>query len=366
MNLKKIFIFCLFLWGCQSAFCHGDTLYYWFYFPVASSSLEFSYRNNGLRLDSLLSSIHSHREHSVLRRVVLRSGSSPEGNSVFNQRLSDERLASLRLVIQEYLSIPDSMFVSSSLGEDWGGLSSLVEESDMPYREEAIHILRNTPIWVTRNGAVVDSRKRQLMNLRGGRVWHFMDEHFFPELRSSCMAVCEFEPVSAKNDATSIISHIEPADTVILRDTAERAIMIRDTVEVLVPIANIPKPFYMGLKTNLLYDVLLVPNIGVEFYLGKGWSVGGNWMYAWWKNDRRHRYWRAYGGEIGLRKYFGSLAADKPLSGHHVGLYGEMFTYDFEFGGKGYMGGRPGGSLGEIQLCCRSGIRLLPCPCQKA
>lgn len=103
----------------------------------------------------------------------------------------------------------------------------------------------------------------------------------------------------------------------------------------------------MGLKTNLLYDALLVPNLGVEFYLGRGWSFGGNWMYAWWKSDRHHNYWRIYGGELALRKYFGRRAAEKPLAGHHLGLYGQLFTYDFEVGGTGYMGGRPGGTLWE-------------------
>lgn len=90
----------------------------------------------------------------------------------------------------------------------------------------------------------------------------------------------------------------------------------------------------MGLKTNLLYDALLVPNLGVEFYLGRGWSFGGNWMYAWWKSDRHHNYWRIYGGELALRKYFGRRAAEKPLAGHHLGLYGQLFTYDFEVGGR--------------------------------
>lgn len=349
MNLKKFFILALFLGSTCPAFCSGDTLCYRFFFPVGSSSLEFSYRNNGLRLDSFLSDIHSRREQSILRRVVLRSSSSPEGNSVLNQRLSDERLTSLRLVIQERLSIPDSVFVSSSLGEDWNVLSSLVEGSNMPYREEALHILRNTPIWVTRNGAVVDSRKRQLMNLHGGRVWHFMGEHFFPELRNSSVVECEFEPVATGKEEILAVSQEGEGtqDTVILRDTVERAIMIRDTVEVPVLIANTPKPFYMGLKTNLLYDALLVPNVGIEFYLGKGWSLGGNWMYAWWKNDKRHRYWRVYGGEIGLRKYLGLRSAGIPLAGHHIGVYGQMVTYDFEMGGRGYMGGRPGETLWE-------------------
>ena len=105
------------------------------------------------------------------------------------------------------------------------------------------------------------------------------------------------------------------------------------------------KPFYMALKTNMLYDAALVPNIGVEFYVGRGWTVGADWMYAWWDRDPHHDYWRIYGGELDIRKYFGRRAKEKPLTGHHVGLYGQMLTYDFELGGKGYMGGKPGGTL---------------------
>ena len=104
-------------------------------------------------------------------------------------------------------------------------------------------------------------------------------------------------------------------------------------------------PFYMALKTNLLYDAALVPNIGAEFYAGRGWSVGINWMYAWWNSNRQHNYWRIYGGDLSVRKYFGRRAAEKPLTGHHLGLCGQLFTYDFETGGRGYMGGKPGGTL---------------------
>ena len=34
-----------------------------------------------------------------------------------------------------------------------------------------------------------------------------------------------------------------------------------------------------------------------------------------------------------------------PLTGHHLGIYGQVLTYDFEAGGRGYMGGEPGGTL---------------------
>lgn len=102
---------------------------------------------------------------------------------------------------------------------------------------------------------------------------------------------------------------------------------------------------YFGAKTNLLYDLLGVPNVGFEVYVGGNFSVGGNWMYAWWKSDTRHRFWRIYGGDLAVRYWFGREAEKKPLSGHHVGVYGQVFTYDFELGGRGYLGGEPGGTL---------------------
>lgn len=63
------------------------------------------------------------------------------------------------------------------------------------------------------------------------------------------------------------------------------------------------------------------------------------------KSDRHHNYWRLYGGDLEVRRWFGRKASEKPLAGHHIGLYGRIFTYDFETGGTGYMGGKPGGTL---------------------
>ena len=105
------------------------------------------------------------------------------------------------------------------------------------------------------------------------------------------------------------------------------------------------KGSYAAMRTNMLYDAALVPNLGAEFYVGKGMSLGVNWMYAWWSNDTQHRYWRIYGGDMALRKYFGRLAEEKPLQGHHIGVYVQALTYDFELGGKGQIGGKPGGTI---------------------
>ena len=97
------------------------------------------------------------------------------------------------------------------------------------------------------------------------------------------------------------------------------------------------KPFYMGIKTNMLYDLGAIPNIGAEFYLGANFSIVGNWQYSWWKSDKKAWYWRTYGGDVALRYWMGKASRNKPLTGHHLGLYGQMITYDFEVGGRGYI-----------------------------
>lgn len=102
---------------------------------------------------------------------------------------------------------------------------------------------------------------------------------------------------------------------------------------------------FFALKSNMLYDAALIPNLGMEFYVGKNISIYGEWMYAWWDRESRHRYWRIYGGDLGLRWWFGKKAHAKPLTGHHLGIYGGIFTFDFEFGDTGYLGGKPHGTL---------------------
>ena len=97
-----------------------------------------------------------------------------------------------------------------------------------------------------------------------------------------------------------------------------------------------PSSSYLALKSNLLYDALLIPNLSLEASISSGWTLGAGGMFAWWSKDAKHRYWRIYGGDLEIRKYFGTLSKSKPLQGHHLGIYGDFLTYDFEFGAKGY------------------------------
>lgn len=97
------------------------------------------------------------------------------------------------------------------------------------------------------------------------------------------------------------------------------------------------KGFAMNIKTNLLYDGGLIPNIGVEFRLPENFSISANWMYAWWENKNSTKFWRIYGGDVGFYWWFGKKAHQRIFTGHHIGISSQMITYDFKTGKKGYL-----------------------------
>lgn len=105
----------------------------------------------------------------------------------------------------------------------------------------------------------------------------------------------------------------------------------------------------LALKTNMLYDAVLIPNIGVEVGLGRKWTASADWFYTWFSSDNRHRYWQGYGGYVTLRRYISKNAAESSVAfprGHHLGVYALGMTYDVEWGGRGYQAAKFGFGAG--------------------
>lgn len=358
------------------------------YFRLGDSDIDLSYKDNKNSLEYLVSEINNIGTNSdyVIKKIVVTGSASPEGNSDFNQRLSDKRTESLyRWVIgmfPEYRHI----IKKESIGVDWEQLKQIVSKSYVPYKERVLDIIENTPIWIRRGGKIVDGRVKQLKDLDDGHVWRYMYKNFFAEMRMAGGGIiCEVEykhpekyneniVISSKRslvvvdgDTTSYSNHdlfsVVPQDTIhlvykdtirISNDSEKFQQVIEETIEQdeadtqrkkrekrtrkeRTPGVKKGNSFGMSIKTNMLYDLLLVPNIGMEFHLGSGWTLGANWMYAWWSNKPLHYYYRVYGGDFTLRKYFGGAHKRNAMTGHHLGLYGQMTTYDFSDGKVGQM-----------------------------
>lgn len=308
------------------------------------------FRGNEKRFGDLIGRIDSlSGDTSVeIRRIEVVGSASPEGLLKAQVNLARNRAVVAAGELCSHAGLPDSLVVVGVWGVDWSGLRDMIAGSDKAYRAEVLEILTEDASRLAATDMSVAARiKSELVGLRGGAVWNDMLKSFFPDIRYARFVVRYDRPVILPEESAAAPSDTVPAvaDTVMSvgNEIAEMHAEA-DTVQEETAVAASPgsemRPLFMDVRTNMLYDALLVPNAGIEFYLGRGWSIGADWMYAWWKTDRRHYYWRTYGGDLFVRKWFGHGSVAKPLSGHHVGLYGQILTYDLELGGRGYLGDR--------------------------
>lgn len=211
-------------------------------------------------------------------------------------------------------------------------------------------------------------------NVPDSTVFHVIQEHD-TDCNESVAAVI---PVSS-NTQQAISSHaactdeplfILPADTPavpedtlydlsisdgmeyanMVSDTTENSLVSTDSVSFISHqeqsggIPPVAKKTQVAFHTNMLYDSFFIPNFGLDIDLGKRWTAGIDWHYAWWSNGLFN--WRqTYGGDIHVDRHL-SKGTDNPFDGHRLGLYGQLLTYDFELGFDGQIAARPNYAIG--------------------
>ena len=323
MGMKRLYILGLLLWFVVGVSAQGlrDSLQT--FYKVGSSHIDTLYMRNGESMSSFFQRNLARYNHPdfELEKVVVIGSSSPDGRLENNEKLALQRAHALAAYIKNRLPVEDRQMEIISVGVDWRTLTELVAEvKDMPNQGEVLDVLQK--------GYFHAERLQRLKELNDGLPYRWMGKHLFSQLRQSQVVV--FYQVKEK-PAPQPVPQEEP-----VVEVAEDTVVVEEPP---MPEAVLEKqPFYWALKTNGLYDLALIPNIGVEVYAGRQWSVAANWMYAWWSNRGKNNFWRIYGGDVEVRRWFGKKAAEKPLQGHHLGVYGQLFTYDFELGGRGYLG----------------------------
>lgn len=383
--MKKAIIFILFALGiCSSAYgfegepswgglvlCRHDTVDIHVRYRRGSAAIDTLYLDNKASLDSLVSilgRLASGPQSGVT--ISLKGSASPEGTLKVNRKLAEKRAASLRDYILANTALPASAVTIEESGIDWQSLKDMVAATDQPWRDEAVSIITEIPVFIyDSDNKIVDGRNNRLGMLHGGRAWRYMEEHFFSGLRNAGVLLAfpaEDAGQPEEDCAETGVTGPEPGTDDMEASggngtgngpAGDKASGIAESPapdaenqanQATESLPKVPerretgvtgrRPLFL-LKTNMLYDIAAVPNIGVEIPFGKHWSAGANWMSAWWSKDIRHRYWRVYGGDLEVRRWFPSRDG-MSLSGHHIGLYGQMLTYDFEWGGKGRLGDR--------------------------
>ncbi|MEG2239631.1 MAG: DUF3868 domain-containing protein [Alistipes sp.] len=146
-------------------------------FPIGQSRILPDYSNNAAELKRVNVSLDSlwQNDKITITSIYLAGYASPDGSSTLNKKLSESRAQAFREYLKNRHGHTGGLYRVDGKGEDWAGLTQLIESSSMPWRDEVLGIIRNAP--------TDEARKSQLMKLDGGIPYKYMKTTFFPKLR---------------------------------------------------------------------------------------------------------------------------------------------------------------------------------------
>lgn len=318
-----------------------DTVYV--YYARGSSDIDVDIHGNKAVLKDLANRLKNGLSCPDCRfsRIRMTGHASPDGMSSLNVELTENRVKKLLDYLKERgITIPDTLLSVAAQGIDWDGLATFVSNTPaVPYRDEVLEILENVPVWIVHAGKVVDGRKRRLGMLQGGVPYYYLYRCVFPELRNVCIELFYREEVPEKEREEQTEQKL-PRDTVVWHELEFQGDSEQEQEEKVsygsyYQKRKEDKEYRLALKTNLLYDAILMPSLEVEYRFNNRWSANLESEVAWWSNNSKHKYYQIAIISPEVRYWF---SARKPWHGHYVGFFAGGSWYDLENGGRGYQG----------------------------
>ena len=312
----------------QSRIAHTDSVLHFIPMPEGVAEFDNYPKINAASLE--LSRILD--QGGELLQVWVCGASSPEGPLKENVRLAEERADAAAEYMRSIVEVPDYKIVKESLNEDWYTLYKLVEESEMPRRYDVMFIIR------TLQG---EERKQALKQLDGGKVWDYMVRELFGQLRGVHFAIfCRRGHEPQKEHVT---------DTVYVRDTVvimKEVFYMNDEPKpkpAPKPVATTkPKversvkvwdsPWLAGIKTDILTDVLALPQAGFEVQLSDRLSLELMGWYSEWPYINACDDHKVYGFRPEIRYWMNGVMRKGIFFGLHSNLaWYAMMVNDEDF-----------------------------------
>ena len=300
-------------------------------FEHNKSEINPDFLNNAATLERMEEMVGRIVNDSVLRvRDILIIGmASIEGSYDYNRQLAYDRALAVKNYLQQRFPLADDVFELVSAGEAWSELRSQVEDHEFEGKQQVLNIIdKVSNPWL---------REFRIRELNNGEVYKYLFDHHFADQRTAGYIRIYYDQVErqAPEPQQEVVSAEEPAP--VLEPAPQYAQEYQ-------PVYNMEddRRWWIAVKTNLLFDAALAPNIEVERWFGKNrrFSVMAEvWFpwYVWRHNSNAYEILT-----IGLegRYWFNpsKKRPNRPLTGLFAGVYAAGGKYDIEWKSEGDQG----------------------------
>ena len=274
-----------------------------------------------------------------ITRYTLKGYASPEGSYNNNERLAKGRTESLQQYMAEQWGVPREQIATDFEPEDWQGLRQYIVD----HRHE---MLRPDELLAIIDRPMDPDAKLALIMRQHQRDYSTLLQRCFPQLRRTDYTIeYEWQKTVRRDDGEDRQMVITP-----------RQPLANDSIEDDIYRECRKYQPWMALKTNMLFDLLLTPNVEIEVPIGRRWSLMVEDWFPWLLHNK--------GGNLSLGRYVkpgddmkssayelwtvgaelrywwpGSCPQARPrLTGHFLGLYYANGKYDVEWDSTGNQG----------------------------
>lgn len=297
------------------------------YFPFDNYMIDKNYMDNAKELESL----HHILKDSLIGSsglIIVVGSTSPEGDYIYNVNLAEKRANAIRnYILREFIHIkPED--IQTNINEDyWENLKSAVtKDPNFPDKEAFLQML-NDP------DRSDEATGRMITTMNQGVFFNYLKDHgILKSLRKGDISIESYPPVPVKAKSETVPLY-EPSATLTpspIRSTRhESTIKWSDSQRVK------SKPISFALRTNLLFDILGGPNIGIDISIGDHISVGGDFSYIYTRFNNTYAL-QSIQGTLEGRYWFKNTSNE--FTGWNAGLYTTYCSrFDIQWRG-GYQG----------------------------
>lgn len=275
------------------------------HFRWDDSRLDLDYMGNAQTFDRFAYVIDSIGLH-MIDSVVIVSQSSPEGVYEHNIRLSQRRAATMRRAIERrHPELKEQLRVHPD-GESWMRLREYVA-NDTKMKQSTI----NQVLAIIDADVNIGTKKWRMEQLP---IYRYLLTTYYPRIRNSVFCIIYYDIPEPMAQLPKPVEASRPLDSL-------PGSPVCCQVPKYEPVLNI--------RTNLLYDLGTVLNVGIEYYpRNPRWSVAGHYTFPWWDIDHKHLYLQLLDWNLEARYY---LQRGKQHAGWYTAPYVHWNLYDISF-----------------------------------
>ena len=310
-------------------------------YRVAKANIDEEYMGNKAVLDRIVEWAEEIQKDSMVNIVSVEfcGAVSPEGSVPFNHWLSVARLTTLEKYVRSRVDIPEELITRSDHYIAWDELKDMVTDSDLPDKEKIMEILNSEN---TSKGNDLDSRIGALKAMDGGKTWRIIFNRYFIHMRNAYMVI-----VTEKSE--KYYEEREKLRVASLPSIESGLKLPKEPQRLSRPAISVPPIFdtrYMYVKTNAVGLGLLQANVGVEFDLGRYFSVSVPVYYSAVNYFKPTVKFRTLATQPELRVW-PMTNKDGLFIGAHMGLAYYNYAFDGDWRYQDHAGKTPaiGGGL---------------------